>query len=235
MALLPETCDIVVEEVSFASGPWRLRGELAYPEGTVIGAAVFAGPHPLLGGTVHNNVMRGVGDGLARRGIATLRFDYRGAGCSDGPRFDVAHHLAEFWATSHVADELDLAQDVQAGVDFARQAVGDADALPLMLVGYSFGCVLLAQLPHAEATPLVLIAPTIGKHAYDAFRAMTNPILVVAARDDFASDADRLHAWFDALPGPRTLVHDIFDNHFFRGYEDMLAATAFYFFQAHRS
>jgi alpha/beta superfamily hydrolase len=233
MALLHETCDIVVEEVSFASGPWRLHGELAYPEAAILGAAVLAGPHPLLGGTVHNNVMRGVGDSLARRGVATLRFDYRGAGRSDGPRLDVARHLAEFWATSHVADELDLAQDVQAGVDFVRQAVGDA--APLMLVGYSFGCVLLAHLRHTEPTPLALIAPTIGKHAYDAFRTMANPILVIAAQDDFASDADRLHAWFDALPGPRTLVHVCFDNHFFRGYEDMLAATAFYFFQAHQS
>jgi hypothetical protein len=41
---------------------------------------VLAGPHPLLGGTLHNNVVRGLGDGPARGGLATLRFNYRGVG-----------------------------------------------------------------------------------------------------------------------------------------------------------
>lgn len=249
MPLLHETCDIILEEVSFASGSWRLHGEFAYPEASpVIGATVLAGPHPLLGGTLHNNVIRGVGDNLARRGIATLRFDYRGAGRSDGPRIDVARHLAEFWATSHVAEELDLAEDVEAAMTYladascvGHDAVADAacvgeNGAPRMLIGYSFGCVLLAHLPHVDpSVPLVLIAPTIGKHAYDAFLTMPNPILVIASQDDFATDRDRLHAWYTALPGPRQLIHNRFDNHFFRGHEDMLAEAAFDFFQAHRS
>ena len=234
MPLASEMHDIVVEEVSFPSGPWRLHGELAYPEsGSIAGVAVLAGPHPLLGGTLQNNVLCGVGDGLARRGIATLRFNYRGAGKSEGPRIDVARHLAEFWATSHVADELDLASDVQAGVEYLQESLGTAP--PLMLVGYSFGCVLLSRVRHSCSTPLVLIAPTIGMHAYDAFLKMPNPILVIASQDDFASDRARLHAWYGALAGPRQLIHEQFDNHFFRGHEDMLAATAFYFLQAHGS
>jgi alpha/beta superfamily hydrolase len=236
MLLPSETRDIVVEEVAVPSGRWRLHGELAYPDAEPIaGVAVLAGPHPLLGGTLQNSVARGVGDGLARRGIATLRFDYHGAGKSEGPRIDVARHLAEFWATSHVADELNLAQDVQAAIAYLTDAscVGGNRA-PLMLIGYSFGCALLAHVPEPW-TLLALIAPTIGKHAYDAFLTMPNPILVIASQDDFASDRDRLHAWYGALPGPRQLIHERFDNHFFRGHEDVRAATGFDFFQAHRS
>src|SRR5208283_5387543 len=104
---------LVVERVQFPSGAYRLEGELAYSDLLPPnGAAVIAGPHPLLGGNMHNNVVRCLGDGLAEHGLATLRFNYRGVGGSEGPAIDVTEHLAQFWRTSHVADELDLRFDV---------------------------------------------------------------------------------------------------------------------------
>src|SRR5450755_922708 len=115
----------IVEEILFSSNGLRLHGELVYPENDrVIGVAVLAGPHPLLGGNMHNNVVRGIGDELARRQIATLRFNYRGVGRSEGPRMDVIGNVAEFWKTSHVPDEMDLSQDVQGAIDCVRQIAG---------------------------------------------------------------------------------------------------------------
>src|SRR5579864_8697768 len=132
---------IVTENVWFRAGPYLLHGELAYPEaGSATGAVVFAGPHPLLGGNMGNNVVRCLGDGLAQSGRLTLRFDYRGVGRSQGPNVDVARHLAEFWRTSHAPGEMDFWQDVQGAVDFIRQT---APGLPLAVIGYSFGCALL--------------------------------------------------------------------------------------------
>jgi len=72
------------------------------------GAVVIAGPHPLLGGNMRNNVVRCLGDGLAEMGFLTLRFDYRGVGRSRGPQGDVTRHLAEFWKTSHAPGEMDF-------------------------------------------------------------------------------------------------------------------------------
>jgi alpha/beta superfamily hydrolase len=220
---------IAVEGIRFQAGPYRLRGELAYPEaGAPEGTAVLAGPHPLLGGTMDNNVVRGLAGGLARRGWATLRFDYRGVGGSEGPAIDVARHMALFLETSHVPDEMDLRHDVQAAAAFARQATGGE--VPLALVGYSFGCALL---PHAGETAAVcarvLIAPTVGKHDYAPFESIPGPVLVVASEDDFAADAAELRRWFDRLPGPGELILDRFDNHFFRGHEEWLADTVFHF------
>ena len=61
---------IVTEDVLLRAGPYLLHGELAYPEaGRALGAVVFAGPHPLLGGNMRNNVVRCLGDGLAQRGL----------------------------------------------------------------------------------------------------------------------------------------------------------------------
>jgi alpha/beta superfamily hydrolase len=159
--------------------------------------------------------------------LITLRFDYRGVGRSQGPTVDVARHLAEFWRTSHAAGEMEFWEDVQGAVDFVQQTV---PGLPLALVGYSFGCALLPFVrPQKELSALVLIAPTLAKHNYDAFLSVTSPLLVVASEDDFATDAQRLEDWFGTLAMPRQLIRQRCDNHFFRGHEDWLVETVFRF------
>jgi alpha/beta superfamily hydrolase len=197
---------------------------LAYPEvGRARGAVVIAGPHPLLGGNMQNNVVRHLADGLAQQSLLTLRFDYRGVGRSEGPRIDVARQLADFWKTSHAPGEMDFWQDVQGAIECVQQSV---PRLPLVLVGYSFGCALLPCVHAGEdLVALVLIAPTVAKHNYDAFRAVTSPLLVIASEDDFATDAERLEQWFGTLTMPRQLVQQRCDNHFFRGHEDWLIET----------
>ena len=174
-----------------------------------------------------NNVVRGVADGLARRGLLTLRFDYRGVGLSQGPSIDVARHLAEFWRTSHVPDEMDYWRDVQGAVDFLH---GEAPGLPMALVGYSFGCALLPSVRSPDGfAALALVAPTVGKHDYHAYQAINTPLLVVASQDDFATDVNRLEAWFTGLSMPRKMLREKLDNHFFRGHEDCLAEAVFDF------
>jgi alpha/beta superfamily hydrolase len=201
---------------------------LAYPEaGCALGAVVFAGPHPLLGGNMRNNVVRCLGDGLAQRGLLTLRFDYRGAGRSQGPHVNVARHLAEFWRTSHAPGEMDFWQDVQGAAQYVQDV---APGLPLAFVAYSFGCALLPHVrPRENPAALVLIAPTVAKHNYDSFRSVTSPVLVVASDDDFATDTQCLEDWFGTLTMPRQLVRQRCDNHFFRGHEAWLIETVFRF------
>lgn len=217
---------LTVEAIWFSSGPRRLEGELTYASGPAVGLAVIAGPHPLLGGSMQNNVVRGLAEGLARRGVATLRFNYRGVGNSDGPAADVAAHLAEFWATSHVADEPGYREDFAAAADFLRDGLGGRS--PAALIGYSFGCSLLPYAPCGDE-PLVLVAPSVGTHDYAAFSDLPNPLLVVASEDDFAAAAGRAARWFDGLAGPKRLIRGRFDNHFFRGHEEWLAGEVFNF------
>jgi alpha/beta superfamily hydrolase len=216
---------LTVEAVRFRSCRWSLTGSLAYAvDHAPVAAALLAGPHPLLGGTMGNNVVRALGDGLARLGLVTLRFDYRGVGMSEGPITDASLSLAEFWQTSRTSEEGAFREDVVAAATFLRQAT--ARSLPLALVGYSFGCSLLADLaPPTSAAPRVLVAPTIGTHCYTAFSAVTAPKLVVAPRHDFASDEHRLEKWYEMLPESKSLIRPDRDGHFFRGHEDWLAET----------
>jgi alpha/beta superfamily hydrolase len=226
MSLAPQTTPgIVVEGVRFSSGPYCLQAELAYPDvAGPWGAAVLAGPHPLLGGNMQNNVISALGDGLAERGLLTLRFNYRGVGHSEGPPADVARHMAAFWKTSHVPGELDLGQDVQAA---AAYLTGIADpGLPLALIGYSFGCALLPQVLLDRPSPaLVLLAPPVTKHNLEPFWDLASPKLVIASVDDFATDAGQLRQWFERLQTPRQLILQRFDNHFFRGHEGWLTGA----------
>jgi len=222
-----ELSDFVSELVRLPGAPFALEGELAYPEQPVpLGGAVIAGPHPLLGGTMHNNVVTGLAEELARRRLAVLRFNYRGIGQSEGPPVDVLRNLAEFWATEHVPEEPAYRDDLAAATSFAQTVLGPAR---LALIGYSFGGSLL---PYARATPdvpLVLVAPTIGTHDYDAFVPLANPLLVIASEDDFATTGDRLEDWYAQLACPRQLIRGQFDNHFFRGHEEWLAEAIFTF------
>jgi alpha/beta superfamily hydrolase len=216
---------IVAESIRFPAGAYQLEGVLAYPETDVpFAAAVVAGPQPLLGGDLNNNVVRALGDGLAERGLATLRFNYRGVGRSEGPPVDPAAHLAEFWRTSHVADELDARFDLQGAVACLRGVVGPE--LPLAVIGYSFGCLLLPHVWGGEA-PLarVLVAPTVARHDYSIYRSLKEPMLVVASQGDFAAPDDSVRRWFAGLEAPRRLVHLALDNHFFRGHEPWLVQT----------
>jgi alpha/beta superfamily hydrolase len=214
--------ELVVETVSFGAGDCLLEGELVYAAEAPVGLAVLAGPHPLLGGHLGNNVVRGLGDGLARYGLAVLRFNYRGVGNSEGTAADPVAQLAAFWQTSHTPDEARYQEDLDAAVAFLRGAVGPD--LPLALVGYSFGCTLLAGAAGAGSA-LVLVAPTVGTHDYSSFERLDCPKLVVAPEEDFATDPGELARWYARLPGRKQLVRAWLDSHFFRGHEDWLAET----------
>ncbi len=232
---MPTLCPpeaLVRESVWFRAGCYRLEGELAYPEAAApAGAVVLAGPHPLLGGSMDNNVVRALAEGLARRNRATLRFNYRGVGGSEGRAVDTAAHMARFWQTSHAPDELELHADLAAAVAFLREAVS---ATPLTVVGYSFGCALLPLAQQDDAsTPLVLVAPTVGTHAYDAYESVRSPKLVVAPEGDFAADEGKLREWLGRLPAPAEVVRPRLDGHFFRGHEDWLADTVSAFLAVH--
>jgi alpha/beta superfamily hydrolase len=224
----------VVETVRFAAGPYLLEGELAYPEwDPPVAAALLVGPHPLLGGDMRNNVVRGLGDGLARRGFVTLRFNYHGAGRGEGPAADVAANLARFWETSHVPDEAEHRDDLRAALDLLRAVAGPG--LTPALVGYSYGCSLLPAVARGDRAASVLIAPTVGSHDYEGFAEVAGPKLVIASEGDFAADAARLARWFDGLPEPKRLVRPRLDGHFFRGHEDWLTALVASFIDSHGS
>lgn len=120
----------------------RLAGRAQVPP-TPTGRAVVCHPHPRYGGTMDNAVVALAVERAARRRLATLRFDFRGAGGSAGRHEDGRGEVADVRAALAAADGL-------------AEGAGER-----VLMGYSFGAALAAAAVRAgEAVDrLVLIAP----------------------------------------------------------------------------
>ena len=93
-----------------------LRGE--FTQGDKGGAMVLH-PHPLYGGSMHNNVVEALVRAAGAAGWAALRFNFRGVGGSSG---------------SH-----DEGRGEQDDVLAAAQWMAQRTPGPLVLMGYSFG------------------------------------------------------------------------------------------------
>jgi alpha/beta superfamily hydrolase len=61
----------------------RLEAQIDVPDG-VHGAVVLCHPHPLYGGSMHDGVPDALFRALPARGIAAIRFNFRGVGASTG-------------------------------------------------------------------------------------------------------------------------------------------------------
>lgn len=205
--------DILEESVAIDAAHGELAGVLAYPlAGVPTRAALVVGPHPLMGGRLENNVVRSVARGLAEYGLTTLRFAFAG----DGPTSEV---MDEFWRTGHAPDDPARVDDARsAAIWFAHNVIG-----PTVLVGYSFGASILAEMIDlVGATQLVLICPTIAHHDFTEVARSSLPKLVIASNNDFATPLDAVETWAARCAGDANLIVLESAEHFFRGQEDRL-------------
>ena len=168
--------------IRFRSGDIELDGRATAAAGAGRGCVVCH-PHPLYGGDMHNPVVVAISRALARDGVATLRFDFRGVGASGG-----VHGGGE--------PEID---DAGAAVDKLASLTG----LPrIVLCGYSFGAWIALQLAAADArvAAVAAVAPPIAMPGVALAHTMNAPLLVIAGdRDTYcpARDAESLVAGRD--------------------------------------
>jgi hypothetical protein len=148
-------------------------------------------------------VMRLTGVG-AEVGLATLRFNFRGVGSSEG---------------SHGGGELEIG-DVGAAVRWLRDRVGPA--VPLVLAGYSFGALVGARAAQRSsevsvaglllvAPPLILIPGEESALPVDP----TRPLLVIAGDRDPYCPESAARALVSSRPGAKLVVLDQTDHFFF--------------------
>jgi uncharacterized protein len=169
-------------------------------------AALVCHPHPLGGGTMHNKVvyhaMKALNDPAWGLGFPVLRFNFRGAGLSQG-----------------VHDGQAEAGDVLAALDWLENKY----RLPLVVVGFSFGAAMAvaACCGRAEVCALAALGlPTEaeGRHyQYPTLAACTMPKLFLSGdRDQYARAAD-LERIAASAADPKQLVLLPGADHFFLG------------------
>jgi alpha/beta superfamily hydrolase len=189
----------------FLDGPaGRLEALLNAGAENATRAALVCHPHPLYGGTLHNKVVFHTMKALNHFGYPVLRFNFRGAGLSQGEH-------------EHGDGEV---EDVRTALDWLDREFH----LPLIFAGFSFGAAvgLLAACPDARVGAVIglgLPVVTIDDRDYDFefLRNCTKPKLFVSGdRDQFGPRA-KLEGTVGSLPEPKKLVIIEGADHFFAG------------------
>jgi alpha/beta superfamily hydrolase len=157
------------DAVRIAVADLTLDARIAVPAGAV-GGAVVCHPHPQYGGSMENDLVVTLTAALRDAGLATLRFDFRGVGASDG-RYD---------------DGRGEVDDVRAAAAMLRARL---DLPRVTLVGYSFGSVMALRAGTAEpdvTTAIVAIAPPVRMIGLDFLAGSRVPVAFVTGdRDQF--------------------------------------------------
>jgi len=216
---------MIEESLKLDAGGLALEAKLAYADwiDTPAEAVLLCPPHPFLGGDMDNNVLAALSAALATKGLAVLRFNYRGIGASETAR-DLAPDQREFWEHSTCPRyEAEIREDCGHAHATLRRLL---PATPqVSVIGYSFGCLPALEIAgRAPLAKLGLISPPLTKWAIDPTQLeLPCPRALFYAPGDFACPAERIEALHAAGHGARELHAFPDADHFFIGHEARLA------------
>ncbi len=163
-------------------------------------SALVCHPHPLFGGTMHNKVVYQAAKALHQSGAPVLRFNFRGAGQSEGVHDDGRGER----------------EDVRAALDYLA---AEFSGLPILLAGFSFGSSVGLRVGCRDARVEELIGLGLPVNNVDMSFLQTcgKPTLILQGGNDQFGAREKLEALYEALPQPKWLV--VFDgaDHFFSG------------------
>jgi hypothetical protein len=176
--------------------------------------AVICHPHPLFGGNMHNNVVRALRNGFLEKGIATLRFNFRGTGRSDGTH----------------GNGIDEMEDVRAAIDYLASAP-EVDPDKLMMAGYSFGCWVGLRTAHRDQRPkrLIGISPPLDSYDFSFLKSELRPTLLIVGDGDFVCSLEAFERFSQELPMPKMTSILSGVDHFHFGTEQDLVSLLYSF------
>lgn len=166
-------------------------------------AALVCHPHPLHGGTMHNKVVYHAAKTLSGFGLPVLRFNFRGAGLSEG-----VHDGGR--------GERD---DIRAALDWLDRQY----SVPIIFAGFSFGAAtgLKACCPDPRVVGLIALGTPLTVEArlytYSYLSQCGKPKLMVSGDQDPFGPAANLREIFHLAAEPKELVFIEGAGHFFEG------------------
>ena len=167
-------------------------------------AALVCHPHPMYGGTMHNKVVYHAMKELNGFGFPVLRFNFRGAGLSEG-QHDQGRGEVE---------------DVRAALNWLDSEYH----LPILFCGFSFGAAtgLRAACPDPRVPGAISLGTPVSAegrvYAYQFLENCHKPKLFVSgSRDQFGPEKN-LRELFAIAAEPKQLVLIDGGDHFFEGH-----------------
>lgn len=204
--------------LTIPSGGINLEARLTLPEGADMPPlVVICHPHPRYGGDMDNNVVSAIARALTMRGIGALRFNFRGAGDSEG-------------GYDNGQGERD---DVRAALSLAASLPG-VNHDRIGLAGYSFGAAMAAAVATPEVAALALVAmPVSMAPEASALRAYGGPLLLLSGDADNFTPPERLQDFAAAIGRSEAVSFVSGVDHFWFGREQELDMPVGEFF-AHK-
>jgi len=192
----------------FLDGPGgRLEALLNVGAPAATHAGLVCHPHPLYGGTMHNKVVFHAMKALHEFGFPVLRFNFRGAGHSQG-----AHDEGR-----------GEADDVRAALDWLDREFH----LPIVFAGFSFGAAvgLRACCPDARVVALIGIGTPVAfdgrTHKFSFLESCAKPKLFVSGTRDEFGPPGVLEGVLERAADPKRLVR-VEGDHYFAGHLDAM-------------
>jgi len=186
----------------FLQGPaGKLEAVLWTPPAAAPGmAALVCHPHPVFGGTMHNKVVFQAAKALDSLGIAVLRFNFRGAGLSEGVHDKGRGEI----------------HDVRAALEFLATQF---PTVRLLVAGFSFGCWvgMRAGCEDARVEKLIAIGAPVNNSDFSYLGKCAKPKLFVHGSNDEHGDVEKVRQLVGSLPGENELVVVEQVDHFFTG------------------
>jgi alpha/beta superfamily hydrolase len=187
------------KRIFFEADGLKIEGMLADFPGDH--GVVISHPHPLYGGSMHNNVVRALVHAYQEEGYSTLRFNFRGVENSEG----------------NFGNGVGEQEDVKA----ALKAMGKKN---MDLVGYSFGAWVnaLGLEKFEEAQRLIMVSPPVSFIDFSFLEYSPRIKLVICGTGDEIAEYKKVEkmlpnwneqALFRVIQGA---------DHFYSGYEDEL-------------
>jgi alpha/beta superfamily hydrolase len=200
----------IEEKMTMPSDGIQLEG--LWHSGAGDRGVVITHPHPLYGGTMHNPVVEVIQRVYRQNGYATLRFNFRGVGGSQGA--------------------YDSGNGEQNDVRAAIAAVQERDVSEVALAGYSFGAWVNAGFFAAERAAIesmLMVSPPVGFIEFENVSPIDCLKLVITGSRDEIAPANQIRELLPSWnPDARFEIIDGCD-HFYAGHLDKLESILTFF------
>ncbi|TFU03313.1 alpha/beta fold hydrolase [Polymorphobacter arshaanensis] len=190
-------------EVIFAGPEGRLEGRYQPASRPRAPVAILLHPHPQGGGTMNNSIVMAMYNTFVRRGFATLRFNFRGVGRSQGTFDNGVGELS----------------DAASALDWMQQF--NPEASTTWVGGFSFGAWIGMQLlmRRPEVRGFLSIAPPANMYDFTFLAPCPSSGLIVDGGADEVVTGSSVQKLVDKLKTQRhiTIDHATIPgaNHFF--------------------
>ncbi|MFC1872439.1 alpha/beta hydrolase [Chloroflexota bacterium] len=208
---------MIEEKVYFPCGNIVLEGVMYLPDAVPSTAeVVVCHPHPLYGGSMHNNVVDGICQALLEAGLTCLKFNFRGVGSSGG----------QYTGGSGETE------DVKAAIDYLNSrpeiAIGR-----MGLCGYSAGAAysLSVAVDDDRVAAYVAVSPPLKMFDFAVLDGCVKPKLMIIGGQDDITPIDIFEEFYQTLTPPKEHHIDPEAGHFWQGREGVMGGRVAGFFR----